>query len=153
MNNVGILVVRNVKTILLSGSAVLVAEIGICWWAYQSAGVSNPLGKALESVGGFLMTLDSPESIAITSTPLCIAHYLGWAVSLFGWLLVPLLIGVSLSRSQSLDQEYHELHYRLLRRAERCGLNKHAASAYVSEMITTLEDIAAKGKGIDGGAN
>ena len=140
MNSLSIWVVRNVKRILFAAALVIIVEVGACWCGYGLSGESHPLGKAIESTGGFLMTLNSPESLHVTSTSLFVAHCLGWAVSLIGWLLIPLLIGVSLARSQSVDLEYQELCYRLLRRAEKCGLPKNEAATYVADIMTKLEN-------------
>jgi hypothetical protein len=144
MNNLGIWVVRNIKKILLVFGTIVILEVGVSFWGYSVVRDPSPAIKALETTGGFLMTLNSPEVMPKTTFALVVAHYLGWAVSFIGWLILPLLIGVSLAHSQSLDQEFHELKYKLLRRAQRCGLSKEEAEQYAAEMLKRLEKVSAR---------
>ena len=118
---------------------VVICEITLCALGFARIGESHPLAKALETTGGFLMTLNSPDGLKPSSDLLLIARCLGWMVSFMGWLTLPLLLAITLSRSQNVEHERLELCYNLLKRAERLNMSPPEALPLVSETMTGLE--------------
>jgi hypothetical protein len=139
MNNLGLWVVRRVKPILTAACLIVITEISLCAWGFWKVGDSYPIAKALETTGGFLMTLNSPDGLKVRSGLLLAARCLGWAVSFMGWLTLPLLFAITLARSQNVEQERSELYYHLLKRAERLAVNPSEASPYVAEIMAKFE--------------
>jgi len=134
---IGVWVVRNIRKILALTIAMVGVEVVACWWGFARAGRLHPLLEALETTGSFLMTLSSPKDLSTApSRILLFARCAGWVISFIGWLTIPVLIGISLSRSQTVDQERDELRYKLLKYAERAG-----APLCVDEALVDLEKL------------
>jgi len=127
-------------------AVAVMSDILLCCIGFSKIGECHPLIKAFETTGGFLMTLTSPESLNPSSTELVIARCVGWLVSFLGWLTLPLLFAVTLSRSQSIEHEMRELHFALLQQAEKSRLNQDESSALVSGKIAESQPIPPESK-------
>jgi len=142
MQPIGLLVVHHVKTILFVAGMIVITEITLCALGFAQAGERYSVAKALETTGGFLMTLTSPDGLKPSSALLLAARCLGWVVSFMGWVTLPLLLGLLLSKSQSVEEEKQELWYNLYKRAERLGASPSDAEAYASRTMRTFETFA-----------
>lgn len=146
MNNLCLWVVRHVKRILVSAGLVVLSDILLCWIGYSKTGVPHSITRALETTGGFLMTLTSPDSLHPATTELLIARCVGWIVSFIGWLTLPLLFAVTLSRSQNIEHEIRELQFALLQQAEKSNLSQGDSSALVSDKMAKSQVIPPEAK-------
>jgi hypothetical protein len=131
-------VIRNSGALLLLGTgAILIFILSVCavHHSFSSTGVAQSVQIAL----GLLMAMDTPPNILRCYPGWLIAF--GWAISLAGWLFIPLFVGqvvaTALSR-QELDLEYSA---KLRDLGTQFGLSGQQLDDFVTRTLRAKDEI------------
>src|SRR6266702_1668700 len=139
--NLALWAVRNLRNMLIFCGTICVLQSLCLWRGYLAAGYIHPFANAITSVADELMTLNSPDQLGSPNIYLNASRTIGWAVSLMGWLLIPVLIGATIAKAQDLDDELWELRMKFRRRGIRGGLSEPELSQYVENEILRINKL------------
>ena len=140
--NLALWAVRSLRNMLIFCGIICVLQSLCLWRGYISAGYTHPVANAMASVADELMTLGSPDQLENTNIYLHAGRYIGWLVSLVGWLLIPVLHRSNHRQgTRSCNDELWELRMNLRRRGIRGGLSEPGLSQYVENEIERINKL------------
>jgi len=101
--------------------------------------IRQPFGESLTMTLEFLFGLSSPKTY-IKSLP-GLFYYLAWAISFFGWIFIPLTIGIVLDLARRRGQRLLDksLHIAIL--ASALGLPKEKQKAFEAGISRLMDEI------------
>ncbi len=136
---------RTLNTVIEHAHWFVVVGFTLCALLAAILSLATPGGNTIASLGhgvetslSILMTLDSPKSALASS---CIPiRVMGWLVAFFGWLTIPALLGVVISRTAvtALREKEFEFAITSMARDARGG---HATKKILKAMIEFQEEL------------
>jgi len=132
----------------LSSPYILVTSILLSVAFPFLAWLHNPLGKAFVMAGECLLGLKSPEEYSQLLPGFL--YYLAWMISFFGWLFIPLTIGVALDLLEQWNQRSREMRFYTALLASDFGLSGAQSRKFQDEACRVIEELVDQYKGTGG---
>jgi hypothetical protein len=103
----------------------------------------SPFGQALVITGEFLLGLKSPQEY-IQFLP-GVLYYLAWVISFFGWLFIPLTIGVSFNLFEQRREESQRTYLAIARLADSLSIPKEDRDEFQAACLRWMDNYKRSG--------